>query len=240
MSVVDYRPLGDVYDEMLDPAGRPRPHWEHLADAFAEIGLGELQRRRAEAARLLDQDGVVYNAYLDEDELGAGLVDDEERAAVKPRPRSWRLDPLPTILSSREWTEIEAGVIERAELLSMILEDIYGKRELLRRRLIPPELIFGHSGFLRACDGIRTGGGAPNQQLFSYAADLGRDASGNVVVLGMRWRTARSSPGCCPRSTATARSTAWRRSSAPCGRGCRRPHRRRWMTRGSSCSPPAR
>jgi uncharacterized circularly permuted ATP-grasp superfamily protein/uncharacterized alpha-E superfamily protein len=186
MSVVDYRPLGDVYDEMLDPAGRPRPHWEHLADAFAEIGLGELQRRRAEAARLLDQDGVVYNAYLDEDELGAGLVDDEERAAVKPRPRSWRLDPLPTILSSREWTEIEAGVIERAELLSMILEDIYGKRELLRRRLIPPELIFGHSGFLRACDGIRTGGGAPNQQLFSYAADLGRDASGNVVVLADR------------------------------------------------------
>ncbi len=192
MTAVDYRPLGHVYDEMLDAAGRPRPAWEHLAGAFGELGLGELQRRRVEAARLLDQDGVVYNAYLDEDELGAAVIDGDdrveaaERVAAKPRPRAWRLDPLPTIVSSREWSEIEAGVIERAELLSMILEDIYGERELLRRRLLPPELIFGHSGFLRAADGIRLGGRGLNQQLFSYAADLGRDASGAVVVLADR------------------------------------------------------
>jgi uncharacterized circularly permuted ATP-grasp superfamily protein/uncharacterized alpha-E superfamily protein len=186
VTAVDYRPLGDVYDEMVEPGGRPRPHWEHLADAFGELGLDELQRRRAEAARLLDQDGVVYNAYLDEDELGAASVDSEGRAAAKPRPRSWRLDPLPTILSSHEWSEIEAGVIERAELLSMILEDIYGERELLRRRLLPAELVFGHSGFLRACDGIRLPHGRGGSGLFSYAADLGRDADGRVVVLADR------------------------------------------------------
>ena len=119
---------------MLDAAGRPRPAWEHLAGAFGELGVGELQRRRVEAARLLDQDGVVYNAYLEEDELGTAGIDGDdrveaaERVAAKPRPRAWRLDPLPTIVSSREWSEIEAGVIERAELLSMILEDIYGER----------------------------------------------------------------------------------------------------------------
>jgi uncharacterized circularly permuted ATP-grasp superfamily protein/uncharacterized alpha-E superfamily protein len=183
VSAVGYRPLGDVYDEMLDGDGRSRPHWEHLAGAMGEIGLGELQRRRAEAARLLDQDGVVYNAYLDEDELGAASVNGEGPSTAKPRPRAWRLDPLPTIVSSREWGEIEAGVIERAELLSMILEDIYGPRELLRRRLLPPELVFGHGGFLRACDGIRL---PLPQQLFSYAADLGRNAGGDVVVLADR------------------------------------------------------
>jgi uncharacterized circularly permuted ATP-grasp superfamily protein/uncharacterized alpha-E superfamily protein len=204
---VDYRPLGDRYDEMLDAEGRPRAHWEPLADAFAEIGLPELQRRRAEAARLLDQDGVVYNAYQDEDELELDPAGSErgERAGAgrdgtgrdragrgadaepaQPRPRSWRLDPLPTILSSREWAGIESGVIERAELLSMILEDIYGERELLRRGVLPPEVVFGHSGFLRACDQIRWSGRGTNQQLFSYAADLGRDRDGNVVVLADR------------------------------------------------------
>jgi uncharacterized circularly permuted ATP-grasp superfamily protein len=191
---VDYRPLGDRYDEMLDAKGRPRAHWEPLADAFAELGLPELQRRRAEASRLLDQDGVVYNAYPDEDDLalhpaGAGRSEPdaargEDGEPVQPRPRSWRLDPLPTILSSREWAHIESGVIERAELLAMILEDIYGPRELLRRGVLPPEVVFGHGGFLRACDQIRLPPGRSG--LFSYAADLGRDRDGNVVVLADR------------------------------------------------------
>jgi uncharacterized circularly permuted ATP-grasp superfamily protein/uncharacterized alpha-E superfamily protein len=151
---------------MLGRDGRPRAHWEQLAVAVAELGLDELRRRRDEADRLLEQDGVVYNAY---------------RAGA--RWRSWRLDPLPAVVSSREWATIEAGVIERAELLSLILEDLYGPRELLRRRLLPPELVLGHAGFQRACDGIRL---PSAHQLFSYGADLGRDADGTPVVIGDR------------------------------------------------------
>ena len=155
---------------MLDADGRPRAHWEQLAGAFAELGLPELHRRRAEAERLLDQDGVVYNA----------------QTLDPARGRSWRLDPLPTVVSSREWATIEAGVIERAELLNLILEDVYGPRELLRRRLLPPQVILGHAGFLRACDQIRLTGRGPLQQLFSYAVDLGRDADGQPVVIADR------------------------------------------------------
>ena len=161
-----YTPLSGCYDEMLDRGGRPRPHWEHLAGAVAELGLGELGRRRDEADRLLEQDGVVYNAYRE-----------------GKRWRTWRLDPLPAIVSSREWAQVEAGLIERAELLSMILEDLYGERELLRRRLLPPELVYGHAGFLRACDAVRL---PSAHELFSYAADLGRDGDGNPVVIGDR------------------------------------------------------
>jgi uncharacterized circularly permuted ATP-grasp superfamily protein/uncharacterized alpha-E superfamily protein len=166
----DYQPLTGCYDEMLEPSGRPRPHWEQLAGAFAELGLDELHLRQREAARLLDQDGVVYNAYHE-----------------SPNPgRRWRLDPLPTVIPSREWLVIESGVIERAELLSLILEDIYGPRDLLRRRLLPAELVYGHAGFLRACDGILPGGRAGVPQLFAYAVDIGRDGKGEPVVLADR------------------------------------------------------
>ncbi len=140
---------------------------EQLAAAFGEIGLDELYRRQAEAASLLNQDGVVYNAYRESPVPG----------------RAWRLDPLPAVLSSQEWQAIETGVIERAELLSLILEDIYGPRELLRRRLLPPELVYGHAGFLRASDQIRISG---DRQLFLYAVDLGRDDRGNVFALADR------------------------------------------------------
>jgi uncharacterized circularly permuted ATP-grasp superfamily protein/uncharacterized alpha-E superfamily protein len=162
-----YRPLPGCYDEMIDGAGAPRPHWTHLAEAFAELGVGELLRRQEEATRLLDQDGVIYHAYRESPSPG----------------RRWLLDPLPTVVSSREWEAIETGVIERAELLNLVLEDLYGPRELLRRRVLPPEVVFGHAGYLRSCDQIRLPG---TQQLFTYAADLGRDADGRCLVIADR------------------------------------------------------
>lgn len=166
-TIAGYRPLPGCYDELLDDGGAPRAHWARLAGTLDELGVDELLRRRDEAARLLDQDGVIYNAYR------AG-----DRADMR-----WLLDPLPAVLPSREWREIESGVIERAELLSLVLEDLYGPRELLRRGILPPALVLGHAGFLRACDGIRVPGA---QQLFSYAADVGRDAGGRHVVLADR------------------------------------------------------
>jgi uncharacterized circularly permuted ATP-grasp superfamily protein/uncharacterized alpha-E superfamily protein len=162
-----YRPLEGSYDEMLDEAGRPREHWAHLSGALTELGLEELIRRRQEAARLIDQDGVVYNAY---------------EGSVRPG-RRWLLDPVPTVVSSRDWEALETGLIERAELLNLVLEDLYGERELLRRGLLPPEIVLGHPGLLRQCDQIRLPG---PQQLFSYAADIGRDPDGQPVVLSDR------------------------------------------------------
>ncbi|HWF55250.1 MAG TPA: circularly permuted type 2 ATP-grasp protein [Solirubrobacteraceae bacterium] len=166
-----YRPLPGLYDEMVDASGQPRAHWSFLASAFADLGTRELHRRQAEAARLLDQDGVVYNVY------------GEGSAAAR---RRWRLDPVPTVMSSREWESIESGVIERAELLNLILDDIYGKRTLLERRLLPPEIVYAHAGFLRACDGIRLGGRGGGLQLFNYAADIARDGDGRCVVVADR------------------------------------------------------
>jgi uncharacterized circularly permuted ATP-grasp superfamily protein/uncharacterized alpha-E superfamily protein len=166
-SMPAYLPVPDSYDEMVGVDGAPRPHWELLAGAFGRLGVPELLRRRAEARRLLDQDGVIYNAY-----------------GESPAPgRRWLLDPLPAVVPSREWLQIESGVIERAELLSLVLDDLYGPRELVRRELIPPEIVFGHSGFLRPCDGIRLPG---PQQLFSYAVDIGRDADGRPLVIADR------------------------------------------------------
>jgi uncharacterized circularly permuted ATP-grasp superfamily protein/uncharacterized alpha-E superfamily protein len=162
-----YRSLPGLYDEMLGPDGKPRPHWSFLAGAFSDLGVTELLARREEASRLLDQDGVIYRPEGDTSHPGG----------------PWRLDPIPTVVSSREWEAIETAVIERAELLNLVLEDLYGKRELLRRGLLPPSLVFAGPGFLRACDGIRLPG---TLQLFNYAVDLARDGDGRVTVIGDR------------------------------------------------------
>jgi uncharacterized circularly permuted ATP-grasp superfamily protein len=117
--------------------------------------------------RLLDDDGVTYNV----------------RAGPAGRAQRWDLDPVPVLLSSNEWAGIERGAIQRAELLNLVLIDLYGRRDLIRRRLLPPELVYGHPGFLRPCDQIRLPG---PQQLVTCAFDLARDAEGRCWVLADR------------------------------------------------------
>ena len=165
--VSSYRAAPGRYDEMVGAEGQPREHWADLSASLAELGTEELLRRQGEAERLLHEDGAVYHAY------GSG------QEPWQP----WRLDAVPTVVPSREWSTIESGVAQRAELLSMVLDDLYGPRDLLRRGLLPPAVVFEHDGFLRACQGIRL---PVEHQLFSYALDLGRDADGGWVVLADR------------------------------------------------------
>jgi uncharacterized circularly permuted ATP-grasp superfamily protein/uncharacterized alpha-E superfamily protein len=163
----DYRPLSGSYDEMVGGDGRIRDHWAGLGRTLDEFGFEELNDRRGQVQRLLDDDGVSYNV----------------QSGPAGRPQRWHLDPLPVLLSSEEWAGIERGAIQRAELLNLVLADLYGPRELLRRRLLPPDLVYGHPGFLRPCDQIRLPG---SQQLVTSAVDLARDSEGRWWALSDR------------------------------------------------------
>ena len=93
------------------------------------------------------------------------------------------LDPLPLILDDREWASLEAGLVQRAELLDAILADLYGARRLLARGLIPAAAIFDHDEYLRPLVGSEA---VAHQRLFLMAADLGRDSSGQWKVISDR------------------------------------------------------
>ncbi|HMQ28504.1 MAG TPA: circularly permuted type 2 ATP-grasp protein, partial [Acidimicrobiales bacterium] len=140
----------------------------HWAGVAAALDSGpDLGRRCAEADRLLAEDGVTYHVTTGAD---AG-------------PRPWITDPVPLVLPADEWADVERGVAQRALVLDRILEDLYGDRALIRRGVLPPEVVFAHPGFLHQCDGIRLPGA---HQLFLAAADLARDADGHHVVLSDR------------------------------------------------------
>lgn len=160
-----YPSLEGTVDEMVASDGTVREHWATVAAALG--GPGELSLRAAEAARLLAEDGVTYH-------VTAG-------ATVGPRP--WVTDPVPLMVGADEWAALERGVAQRALLLDRVLQDLYGDRRLLAEGLLPPEVVYGHPGFLRTCDQIRLPG---PHQLFLAAADLARDADGRHVVLSDR------------------------------------------------------
>ncbi len=156
-----------VYDEMLAKEHKVLPYWERFMDAIAALGSEQLELRRREAQRLLRENGVTYNVYGDTQKL----------------TRPWRLDPVPLLISSEDWSLIEAGLKQRAELLNLILKDIYGKQQLLKKGLLPSELVLAHDGFLHPCVGA-----LPHlqRQLIVYSANLARGQNGRMLVLDDR------------------------------------------------------
>ena len=162
-----YAALEGRYDELLATPGEPRPHWETFLRALADREGTEVGDTLSLMEREIRENGVTYNVYAD----------------PKGADRPWEVDPLPLLLSASEWTEIESGIAQRADLLNRVLGDIYGAQNLLRSGAIPPPVIFGHSGFLHSVQGIHPPGGV---HLMHYAADLARSPDGHWWVVNDR------------------------------------------------------
>lgn len=165
-----YAARPDRYDELCQRIGSVvvvRPHWREFHRALEAMPRAELAARRAALRRQVHENGITYNVYAD------------------PRgfERPWELDLLPYILPAAEWAQIEAAVIQRATLFDRILADLYGEQRLLEQGLIPPALIYGHSGFLRPLVGTTPAGG---RFLHLYAVDLARSPDGRWWVVADR------------------------------------------------------
>jgi uncharacterized circularly permuted ATP-grasp superfamily protein/uncharacterized alpha-E superfamily protein len=161
-----YRGLNG-FDEMADPDGRLRDHWQAFAKALEHLGHEEFRHRWQEARDLIRENGVTYNVYGDPRGLD----------------RPWQLDPLPLLIDAKEGNALEAGLVQRSRLLEAILADLYGSQRLLKSGLIPPELMLANPGFLRPCHGLRLPG---NRYLHLVAMDLGRGPDGIIRVIGDR------------------------------------------------------
>ncbi len=158
--------LGD-YDEMHAKEGEVLPHWDYLMRALDRLGSDGLERRRKEAERLLRETGVTYNVY----------------DAPQNKTNPWQLDPIPLLISSQEWAVIERGLIQRTELLDLILADLYGPQHLIKKGLLPMELVYSHIGFLRPCTDMPK---PLTHHLIVHATNLARGPDGRMWVLDDR------------------------------------------------------
>jgi uncharacterized circularly permuted ATP-grasp superfamily protein/uncharacterized alpha-E superfamily protein len=168
---LDYPFPESTFDEMYAEEGKLRQHWKPLFKALEALGTSGLQQRCKEVRRLLRDNGVTYN------------IDGDSHKIHRP----WQLDLIPTLISHDEWGVIEKGLIQRAQLLRLVLADLYGPRKLFQDKVLPPELIYSHPGFLRRCDGIRVS--SENNHLPLYAVDLTRREDGQMCVIEDRAQT---------------------------------------------------
>ncbi|MGA9564288.1 MAG: circularly permuted type 2 ATP-grasp protein, partial [Candidatus Korobacteraceae bacterium] len=158
---------GTSYDELSADGVTPRPHWADLMESLREIGPEELGRRWTRAERRIRENGITYNIYSDP--LGAN--------------RPWTIDILPLLIPADEWRYIEAGIIQRAQLLSLLLEDLYGPQDLVAQGSFPAALLYANPAFLRPLVGVPV---PAHSYLHMLAIDLARSPDGQWWVLADR------------------------------------------------------
>ncbi len=163
-----------VWDELRGPGGGLRPAWQGFAQHLALPAHVErpvdMNRRVAQVARQILQDGVTHNVFSDAAPGG-----------VATRP--WSLELLPNLIEAEDWALIEAGAIQRAELLQTMLADLYGPQNLLQQGLLPPALLYRHNGWLRPMRGAVPPGG---MHLFIVAFDIARGPDGQWWLVAQR------------------------------------------------------
>jgi uncharacterized circularly permuted ATP-grasp superfamily protein/uncharacterized alpha-E superfamily protein len=158
---------GAAYDELSADGVTFRPHWAHLMETLQTIGPGELGRRWGRAERRIRENGITYNIY--NDPLG--------------EHRPWKIDIVPLLIPAVEWRFIQAGIIQRARLLSRLLEDLYGPQDLVAQGHFPAPLLFANPAFLRPLVGVRV---PAHSYLHMLAVDLARSPDGQWWVLADR------------------------------------------------------
>lgn len=157
----------DNYDELLSPKMDIKEDWKVLLQNLLKIDAKKLASKQVDINWLLAENGVTYNVYNDPKGLN----------------RPWDLNIVPFIIQKKEWDIVEKGIQQRSEVLNLILKDLYGEKKLLKNGIIPPEVIYAHSGFLRSCDQIKY---KTSKQLLIYAADLARGPDGRMWVVNDR------------------------------------------------------
>jgi uncharacterized circularly permuted ATP-grasp superfamily protein len=126
-----------AFDEMRAPDGSIRPAYLLLSDWLDRVPKDVLEFRRREAEFIFRRIGITFAVY--------GEAEAQERLIP--------FDIIPRILTAREWSRLAQGLEQRVLAINAYIRDIYGRREILRARIVPEDLVYRNPVFRPEMDG---------------------------------------------------------------------------------------
>ncbi len=158
------------YDEMLAAAGEPRPGYRRLFEQLNRLGAAELERRHELAMQMFRDHGITFAVYPD----------------AQGNEKVFPFDIIPRVIAAATWKRLEAGLKQRLTALNLFLDDVYGRKLILRQRAVPPEIVLSSSQYLREVEGLPVPHGI---HCHIAGIDLVRDDNGEFFVLEDNLRT---------------------------------------------------
>ncbi|WP_055428013.1 circularly permuted type 2 ATP-grasp protein [Bifidobacterium aesculapii] len=135
-----------------------------MIESAASRLAAELVARREEINRELSRNGVRFGVYKN------GVYKD----------RLFPYDPIPRVLESDEFDELEAGLKQRVNALNAYLRDIYSEKRIIHDGVVPEEFVYTSAGYYPQVNGVTPPGG-----VFAHIAgeDLVQGEDGRWWVL---------------------------------------------------------
>ena len=152
------------YDELFGGREQLAPHAALIRERLSALAFDDIHRRSEDAARELYNLGITF------------LVYSEQEAIDRILP----FDVIPRVISAREWTHLEAGIVQRVTALNLFLRDIYHERKIIRDGVIPEDLVIGNANYRPQMIGLKV---PFDTYIHILGVDLVRDGAGVFRVL---------------------------------------------------------
>jgi uncharacterized circularly permuted ATP-grasp superfamily protein len=162
--------INGFYDEMLAAVGQPRPAYRRIYEHLQGLGAEELQRRHDLAMEMFRNHGITFAVYPD----------------AQGTEKVFPFDIIPRVISADTWRRLEAGLEQRIRALNLFLDDVYGRKLILKQDAIPRDIVLTSSLYMREIEGLPVPHGIHCQ---IAGIDLVRDQHGEFFVLEDNLRT---------------------------------------------------
>lgn len=146
-------------DEVLGQDGIARFAYQGMLQVVEDGGAAMLRERSAERDRHQQDLGLIFRV---------GEVD-----------QLFPVDLLPRIVSAPDWAMLRNGLAQRARVLEMFLQDVYGEQNCVRDGIVPLEVLTSSPGWSET--GRKVPAGATRAHVLGV--DLVRDERGRWIVL---------------------------------------------------------
>jgi uncharacterized circularly permuted ATP-grasp superfamily protein len=129
------------FDEMYSrlpgagDVGEVRDHYLAYARWLQAQDPKTMASRRDEAEMIFRRVGITFAVYGDKDEDGSGTE------------RLIPFDLIPRVIAAKEWTSMEAGLVQRVTALNRFIHDVYHDQDILKAGVIPREQIEHNAQF---------------------------------------------------------------------------------------------
>jgi uncharacterized circularly permuted ATP-grasp superfamily protein/uncharacterized alpha-E superfamily protein len=144
--------------EIWQARDQPRPEYEPLLQRLAGLRSSGLRTAAEQLEAALREMGVAFD---------------------RARETQWVCDAMPHVFSPREWDCVQRGIQQRICAFELFLQDVYGRRRILREGVIPIQPVLGSPHYQSATVNLPRARGA---YLHLCGICLARNQHGELAV----------------------------------------------------------
>ena len=156
---------GGFYDEMFNGRrGAERSEYSEVKKLFESLTEEDFKNQKNRINQTFLEQGITFQIYQEDSSL----------------ERIFPFDPIPRLITKKEWEKVEQGLIQRITALNIFLNDIYNDGHIVNDGILPRETLYSSANYLENFIGFK-----PSKNIYIHisGSDLIRDNDGKFYVL---------------------------------------------------------